>query len=185
MPVITKGEPIRVLGSTTGASFPRSMASLQLMGTTTASACRYSATTMPSKSPPKKCTRPVAGSTPKTRGRSLSPSVETTGMQRAAVRPGLVGQCLNHRQLGSVDIFGIDGNEGFAASPFHYLRSQALQNLYQQIASYRGVLVYQQALAVERGAGKEMSEAFDVFSAGCAVLYRQGSDDHPSACPAH
>ena len=95
-------------------------------------------------------------------------------MQRPAARDGVVGQSLDHSQLRGVDIFRVNGDESLAASPFHNLRAQALQNLHQQIAPYSRVLVDQDALAVERGAGKEIGESFDVGDTRFAVLCRKG-----------
>ena len=80
----------------------------RLMGTTTASAFRYSATTMPTRSPPKKCALAVAGSSRRpAAGRCRRPS---TRWHRAVhVSLWLRRPAPESRQAAAADILRIDG----------------------------------------------------------------------------
>lgn len=138
------------------------MASLVLIGTTTASARRNSATMMPKRSPLKK--RSLSPSGARRSGRSLSPSVETIALN---VRPVSLHKFW---MLGLVDGFGIDRHESFAAAGRGHLIAKLLEDFDQEITADGGVLVGEELHALERFALEEIKVALDVggFAIGCS-----------------
>ncbi len=160
---------MRVLGSSAGARLPRSMASLQLMGTTTASAPRYSAVIMPSRSPRKELDGAGRLIDPEKK-RAVAVAIGRYHRIDALVR---VGQTLHGGKLLVVDVLRVDGHEGIAAAGADHSRAQPLQNLGDDVAAGGGVRVEQQPQAFEWKACEERDVPVDVRPCRAGVHRRQ------------
>src|SRR5262249_27484977 len=126
----------------------RSMASLALTGTATASAPSSSATTRPSRSPGKKRTRAAAplwaAAPPVLRGgpgqHEWAIGVAVGGEQGVG-RPRRQREALELGELGGADVLGIDGHEGVAAPDGEHLGAERPQDARDELAPDGGVLV--------------------------------------------
>ena len=157
----------------------RSTASLALMGTAAASARRYSATTMPRRSPGKKRTRrpprlDLGGGQHRGHQRPIGVAVGgDDGVKRSAARFGSDGELLQTIELLVGDVLGVDGNEGLAAPGGDHLGAELAQDARQEIAPDRRVLIDEDAQAGEAAAGEAAQIAPDVALLGGAIERRQ------------
>ena len=163
----TYGDPILVLRRRTPRSpMRRSTASLALIGTATASARRYSATTMPSRSPDRKRTRLPRASASAAREhgddeRSIGVAVRGDDRVEGAVDFGRQREPFEAVELFVGDVLGVDGNERLAAAGRAHVGAELAQDARQEVAPHGRVLVDEDAQPGEAAA----REAADVSGA--------------------
>jgi len=93
------------------------------------------------------------------------------GRGDGVVRP--IDERLNGGQLRGFDVFGVDGDEGFAAAGRDDFGAEALQQGDEQVAAHGGMLIDEDAFARQRLAGEEDGVALKIKFGGLGAFGRQ------------